>query len=103
MFHIVTTENCKFCKMAEDLLLKNDLLFAKDVLVTTEQKETYMRITGYATVPQIAFIPSPNSDSKEVYAYIGGYTELVAYLAAREAKEEPAALPVKPQIVAAIK
>ena len=72
MYTIYTTENCEYCTAAKNLLFSYNLEYLTVILDTPEKKKEFKESTGLKTVPQIY---------NDVNEYVGGYDELVEYLA----------------------
>ena len=72
MYTVYTTENCEYCTAAKNLLFSYNLEYLTVILDTPEEKKEFKESTGLKTVPQIY---------NDVNEYVGGYDELVEYLA----------------------
>ena len=74
-FFLYTTSECGFCKRAKEKLEEHDLKFI--VMELNKDHETLKSLKkemGWGTVPMIFELDGKN------HKFIGGYTDLVAYL-----------------------
>lgn len=78
MFHMITKDDCRYCKLAKSALTARGLEYTEET-VTPESWEVH-KAAGMKTVPQIW--AKDETGELPVMRHIGGFTDLVPYLEA---------------------
>lgn len=78
MFHMITKDDCRYCKLAKSALTARGLEYTEETL--TPSALATMKASGLETVPQIW--AKDESGPLPVMRHIGGFTDLVPYLEA---------------------
>lgn len=76
MFHLMTTADCKYCKLAKSALTARAIDYTEEVLTAESWK--LHKETGFQTVPQIWV--KIETDHLPAMQHIGGFTDLISYL-----------------------
>lgn len=72
MFHIITKDDCRYCKLAKSALRARGLDYTEEVL--TPESWAVHKAGGMKTVPQVYV------EKGSAMHHIGGFEDLVSYL-----------------------
>lgn len=78
-FVVYGTEQCPYCVRAKNELERNEYEYIFVNVKEDEEARNMFNTNGWRTVPQIVSIEEDFTGQTE--SYVGGYTELVQYLA----------------------